>query len=93
MLMEESVLGRFLKFRNGFKIIYFQFVPYDDVRISCLCDVEGGKVKNNKLKKNIGLIFFQDLANINIENADQLSLEEIQEIVRNKAIKIKSEKG
>lgn len=35
----------------------------------------------------------KDLANINLENADQLSIEDIQEIIRSKATKIKSKNG
>lgn len=52
-------------------------MPFKDITISCLCDVDEGK----------------DLANIAINNADQLSLEAIQEYIKKRALSIKAKNG
>lgn len=54
-----------------------KFIPFKDVTVSCLCDVDEGK----------------DLASISIEKADQKSLEEIQEYIKKRALSIKAKQG
>lgn len=51
-------------------------MPYDDVTVTCLVDVEGGK----------------DLAAVAIKNCDKLTLEEIAAYIKDKATKVRTNK-
>jgi len=60
---------------NG-RIVFGKYIPYDQVNISCLVDIDGGK----------------DLAVTTIEDADKKTVEEITEHLVEKATKIKQHK-
>ena len=51
-------------------------MPYDEVTVTCLVDVEGGK----------------DLAAVAIKNCDKLTLEEIAAYIKEKASKVRTNK-
>jgi len=58
------------------RIVFGKYLPYDKVNISCLVDIEGGK----------------DLAVATIEDADKKTVEDIAEVLAQKASRIKSNK-
>jgi len=59
------------------KIIFDKFVPYDTIAVTCLVDIGGG----------------EDLAAVTIDHVDKMTIVDIRNYLRDKAINIKKNNG